>query len=157
MSPPQQRDSGATVADVMIREPKLCDSTVTVGEVRELFSDDHMHAVLLVRNKRLLSVIERGDIPLCAPATAQASPLGRRGDRVISAGAPVELAYQQLRGGGRRLAVVDEIGDLIGLVCLKRSRTGFCTERDIRDRASERAARAAAESPPRPTVLLPAS
>lgn len=144
--------NGATVADVMIREPKLCERTVTVGEVRRIFADDHVHAVLLVCDKRLLSVVERGDIPARAPASAQACRLGRLGDRVITAGAPVELAYEQLRGGGRRLAVVDEMGDLIGLVCLKRSRNGFCTDQDVRDRASERAARAAAESPPRPTV-----
>lgn len=37
-----------TVADVMMRHPKLCHENSTVGDVRRLFADDHVHAVLIV-------------------------------------------------------------------------------------------------------------
>lgn len=37
--------------------------------------------------------------------------------------------------GLRRLAVVDHDGTLLGLMCLKRTRTGFCSDEDVASRA----------------------
>lgn len=122
----------------MIREPKLCPSTVTVGAVRQLFTDDHVHAALLVSGRRLLTVIERCDIAVSAPHDAPALLLGQLYDRVTTGAEPLELVYQRMHATGqRRLAVIDQDGALLGLLCLKRSRTGFCSEHDIRDRAAE--------------------
>ena len=45
-----------TVADVMVRHPKLCHEDSTVGDVRQLFADDHVHAVLIMSGTRLLTV-----------------------------------------------------------------------------------------------------
>ena len=42
---------------------------------------------------------------------------------------------QLIAAGARRLAVVDGHGLLRGLVCLKRRRTGFCSDLDVRARA----------------------
>ena len=39
---------------------------------------------------------------------------------------------------GRRLAVVDPQGRLLGLLCLKRSRRGFCSAEDVAERDRER-------------------
>ena len=39
--------------------------------------------------------------------------------------------------GTRRLAVVDDDGDLLGLLCLKRTLDGFCSDADVRARALE--------------------
>ncbi len=36
-----------------------------------------------------------------------------------------------LARGRRRLAVVDERGALLGLLCLKRRLTGFCSDADV--------------------------
>jgi hypothetical protein len=62
--------------------------------------------------------------------------------------------------GLRRLAVIDHDGTLLGLMCLKRSRTGFCSDEDVASRAQSRVlSRQAAdrdgrgwETPPRSTV-----
>lgn len=48
------------------------------------------------------------------------------------------LDRDDLARGLRRLAVVDEAGRLEGLLCLKRTATGFCSDRDVASRARER-------------------
>ncbi|MGW1564687.1 hypothetical protein ACWCQ1_51030 [Streptomyces sp. NPDC002144] len=40
--------------------------------------------------------------------------------------------------GRRRLAVTDGCGRLLGLLCLKRSGNGYCSDEGIRARADER-------------------
>jgi hypothetical protein len=88
---------GAVVADVMISAPKCCVSTATVGDVRQLFLNSHVHAALLVDIGVLLAVVERIDL---------------------------------VRAG-------DEGGAALGLLCLKRSGTGFCSDRDVNARRSD--------------------
>jgi hypothetical protein len=39
----------------------------------------------------------------------------------------------------RRLAVVDESGRLLGLLCLKKDQCGYCSDEGIRERAQGRA------------------
>ena len=65
----------------------------------------------------------------------------------------VDLAVDSLRAGGRvhyfgagtsgRLAVIDEECRLLGLLCLKRTRLGFCSDADVQARAAERQQRLA--------------
>ena len=54
----------------------------------------------------------------------------------MSAEAVQELLIER---GLRRLAVVDRDGTLLGLMCLKRTRTGFCSDEDVASRAQSRA------------------
>jgi len=42
------------------------------------------------------------------------------------------------RTGRRRLAVVDDGGVLVGLLCLKRTGRGFCSDLDVASRAASR-------------------
>ncbi len=134
--------AATTIVDVMIRMPKTCDSKATVGQVYQLFADDHVHVALLVQDGRLLTVINRSDLPADALPDAPAGTLGRLAERVILDTESLELAHRQmLVSGQRRLAVIDRTGSLLGLLCLKRSRTGFCTEQDIHERVVERTAR----------------
>jgi CBS domain-containing protein len=42
------------------------------------------------------------------------------------------------RSHRRRLAVVDDNGGLLGLLCLKASGRGFCSDADVHARASDR-------------------
>ena len=54
----------------------------------------------------------------------------------------LEQAWQRmLDADRRRLAVVGPDGTLRGLLCLKRTRRGFCSNRDVRSRALDRSAR----------------
>lgn len=50
--------------------------------------------------------------------------------------APVHA--RMVANGQRRLAVVDATGHLLGLLCLKRTLAGFCSDRDVASRATQR-------------------
>jgi hypothetical protein len=49
-----------------------------------------------------------------------------------------------IASGQRRAAVVSPDGRLLGLLCLKASGTGFCSDQDVRARALDRAGPAVA-------------
>jgi CBS domain-containing protein len=131
----------------MIINPKVCPLTATISCVRELFSDDHVHAALIKDGRRLVSVVEWGDLHRDLPDSAPAVSVGRLAGRTIAPDAPLPVVHRRmLAEGRRRLAVVDDRGDLIGLLCLKRSGLGFCSDIDIWDREAERS-RMAAQPP----------
>jgi hypothetical protein len=127
-----------TVADVMVRHPKLCSEDSTVGNVRQFFADDHVHAVLIMSGARLLTVVDRADLGAETTDSLPAARLGRLSGRVISPTAPAAAAQQQMIAASRRrLAVVGPDGTLLGLLCLKRSGTGFCSDETLRQRQRE--------------------
>lgn len=129
-----------TVGQVMLRSPRRSDPATTVAQARVFFADDHVHALLVVDGDRLLSVVERSDLADPGPSDGflPVRAFGRTSGRVVGPALPLDEAMVLLGSERRRLAVVDE-GRLVGLLCLKRSRTGFCTDDDVRARATERA------------------
>ncbi|HEY9371403.1 hypothetical protein [Streptomyces sp.] len=130
----------ATVAEAMVRRPKLLPATATSGDVRELFLDDHVHAALVSDGDRLLTVIERQDLVEVRddePATA----LGTLPGRTVRSGADLWSTWTSMTAVGvRRLAVVED-GRCVGLLCLKRSGRGFCCDAGVWARALERDSR----------------
>lgn len=127
------------VGAVMITEPKTMTTDATVAEVKAVFRDDHVHMVLLTESGVLAGTLVRADVHDAADA-APALPLAVLAGRTIPPSASVEEARRALVAtGARRLAVVDGDGVLLGLLCLKRSRTGFCSDLDVRARAKARA------------------
>ncbi|ATY11913.1 CBS domain-containing protein [Amycolatopsis sp. AA4] len=126
----------STVAEAMLRAPKVLDASATVGEVRALFADDHVHAALVVARGTLLSVVERPDLD-GLPDALPASEAGRLTGRVAAPEADLHATWRGM--SRRRLAVVDESGRLLGLLCLKRSGRGFCSDADVAARAQDRA------------------
>jgi CBS domain-containing protein len=128
-----------TVVDAMLRAPRTCAPATTVAQVRQVFADDHIHAVLVVDDARLLAVVERADLEAAAPASL-ARDAGSLDGRVIGPDVDVEeVRLAMLAHRHRRLAVVDDEGELLGLLCLKRSGTGFCSDADVAARAADRA------------------
>jgi len=128
-----------TVVDAMLRSPRTCGPTTTVAQVRETFADDHVHAVLVVDDARLLAVVERADLDAASPA-ALARDAGRLDGRVVGPAVDVEqVRLEMLAARVRRLAVVDARGELMGLLCLKWSGTGFCSDADVAARAADQA------------------
>lgn len=124
-----------TVADVMVRHPKLCRADSTVGDIRPLFDDEHVHAVLIVSGARLLTVIDRIDLGSGTADSAAAASLGRLSGRVIAPAASAAAALRQMTAAGRRrLAVVGPDSTLLGLLCLKGSGSGFCSDENVRQR-----------------------
>ena len=127
------------VADAMIRRPKIHPPSLTVGESQAVFTDEHVHMLLLVENGRLLGTIVRDDLPAgvppSAPALAHASLEGRT---VAPQESIDQVRTEMLAMGIRRLAVIADDGELLGLLCLKRHLGGFCSEHDVSARAQVR-------------------
>jgi CBS domain-containing protein len=133
---------GFLVADAMVTIPKTHAPEMTLDEIRELFEDDHVRLALIVAaDGRLVTTIEREDLLTASSRSASVAELGTLAGRTVRpfdslASATASLLRQQRR----RLAVVDDEGRLIGLLCLKRDRAGFCTDEGIRARERERGA-----------------
>jgi CBS domain-containing protein len=116
---PGDRD---TVAAAALRRPKVLPAAATVGEARTALADDHVHALLVVDDGLLLAVVEREDLE----------------GRTVAPDADLSTTWAGMAARGRRrLAVVDERGLLVGLLCLKRSGRGFCSAADVAARARD--------------------
>jgi CBS domain-containing protein len=127
-----------TVADAMVRFPKTCSRRTTVQQARTLFEDDHVHALLVVDRGVLLAVVDRDDL-IGHPAEAPVRWLGTLRGRTAAPDAELTVVQGAMQAAGRRrVAVVDDVGNVLGLLCLKRSGTGFCSDAGIRARAADR-------------------
>lgn len=131
-------DGPRTVGSAMIHRPKVCDPSTTVAHLREQFEDDHVHCVLVVDGDgTLLAVVEPVDLLAVHPG-APASEVGRLEGRVVTPGADLSETWGSMEvEHRRRLAVVGPGGALLGLLCLKRSGRGFCSDSDVASRAAE--------------------
>ena len=126
-----------TAAEAMLTIPVRHALSATVGEIRDFFGDDHVHAALIVSPAgRLEAVVERDDIGGCQALDAAAAPLGRLAGRTVPTGASLaDVRRAMIATGRRRAAVTSTDGRLLGLLCLKASRAGFCSDQDVRARA----------------------
>lgn len=133
--------AAALVADVLLQRPKTLPAEATLAQAQAAFDDDHVHMLLLVGpHERLVGTLVRDDL---AGATAGAAlEYASLHERTLSASLSADEARQVLVAAGqRRRAVVDNNGRLVGLLCLKRRLTGFCSDRDVASRAAERGER----------------
>jgi CBS-domain-containing membrane protein len=125
----------ATVADAMVRAPKTHGADATVADAREAFRDEHVHAVLVVADGRLLGVVDREDLHGAAAQEALGGH-GRLAGRSVGPGVDLDAALRHMRRHRRRrLAVIDDGDRLLGLLCLKRTGTGFCSDADVSARS----------------------
>jgi CBS-domain-containing membrane protein len=127
------------VVDVMVTSPKVHEPVTTVGEIRALFEDEHVHLALVVTvQQRLVTTIGRADLPGTAPSLP-AADVGTVAGRTVAPTTPLDTATGLLRTTRRRrLAVTDDADRLLGLLCLKRDGNGFCTDEGIRAQAARR-------------------
>lgn len=141
--------ASGTAGAAMVKFPNTLPRTSTVGEVRSLFADEHVQLALVVAaDGQLLTTIERSDIAAEAPDEAPAVHLGRLEDRTASEWWPISRTTAWLKSlGRRRLAVVDADGHLRGLLCLKRSGTGYCSDAGVLARQREQAEARVGEYP----------
>jgi hypothetical protein len=128
----------------MLTAPVRHPLAVTVQGIREFFGDGHVHAALIVSPAGYLAaVVERDDIGMSQASDAAAGTLGRLAGRTVAAGASLaEVQRAMVAAGRRRIAVTSDSGRLLGLLCLKASQTGFCSDQDVRARAEAGAAAA---------------
>jgi CBS domain-containing protein len=118
------------VSDAMLRNVQTLPPEATVADARRSFGD-HVHMLLVTRGDQLLGTLLRGDLPSSdddAPCLQHA----RLDGRCCSPAELVEpIRRRMLRRGERRLAVVDDTGALLGLLCLKHHGAGFCSKSDV--------------------------
>ena len=122
----------------MLTAPVRHPLTATVGQIRDFFRDDHVHAALIVGPAGwLAAVVERGDLAPDQAPDAAAAPLGRLAGRTVPPGASLPGVQRAMNGSGRRRAAVTSTdGRLLGLLCLRASRAGFCSDQDVSARAA---------------------
>lgn len=137
----RQLTSDDRVADAMVTRPKTHAPQSTLAEIRAFFDDDHVHMALIVApDGRLVTTIERADLSAVLSGTALAAAIGTLAGRTVRPHDSLAAAAAALLlGGRRRLAVVDEMGRLLGLLCAKRDGSGYCSDAGIRSRAAEQA------------------
>jgi hypothetical protein len=130
---------GRTVAEAMLSIPWTHSPAATVGEVAEFFQDEHVHAALIISaGGYLVTVVERGDLGPDAAPDVPAVRLGRLDGRTVQAAASLSQARRaMLAERRRRAAVISPDGRLLGLLCLKASHNGFCSDRDVLERSQE--------------------
>lgn len=127
------------VADVVMRLPKTMPIDTPVRDARAALGADHVHMLLLTDQGWLGGTLTRGDIPDHADDMALALTYAEVEGCTVSSDLPAEQArLLMIRRDQRRLAVVDADGTLLGLLCLKRRHTGFCTDEDVNARATAR-------------------
>lgn len=127
----------------MLRHPKTLPSDASIAQASSALDNDHVHLVLLTEGSRLVGTVTRADL-LTAPTVLESAgpvlPWSTLEGRTVSP----DLAASQVQGllqaqGVRRLAVVADDGSLLGLVCLKRRWSGFCSDAGVEARAHDRA------------------
>lgn len=132
------RPDSRTVAEVVVRLPKTLGPTATVEQARSAFEHDHVHMLLLTDDGRLLGTLVRADLPADAPGADPALPYAVLAGRTLAPAVGADEARRLLVSRDeRRAAVVDADGRLVGLLCLKRRRTGFCSDADVAARAAD--------------------
>lgn len=129
-----------TVGSAMLRRPTVHGPDLTVGEAQEIFAEHpKTHLLLLAEDDVLLSAVVRSDVEGRTDLAALAREIGTVEGRTVTPDQPLEpLRATMADTGPRRLAVVDAEGRLLGLLCLKRSRTGFCTDEGVAAMRAER-------------------
>ncbi len=123
------------VRDAMVTEPATHPASTSIAELKELFLNDHMCMALLVDGNKLVTTIEPDDLTAKHHADAPATSTGTTDGRTTRPDVPLTVAAAAMRRAmTRRMAVVDDCGCLIGLLCLKQRGTGFCSDEDVRNR-----------------------
>jgi len=121
----------------MVTCPTVHDPSTTAAQLRTFFDDEHVHAALVVDADKLIGVVERADLASDFSGDTQVRMIARLEGRTIEPTASVPEALETMkRTERRRLAVVGDDGALLGLLCLKASGDGFCSDTDVRTRAT---------------------
>lgn len=112
-------------ADLMLRNPKTLAADATVAEVRELLANPRVQMVLLADGVAFKGAVTA--IPVDAEPTDVALAYADVSAATISPNAPAAEAFDRTAGSPtRRVIVLDEDRNLLGLLCLDPSLTRFC-------------------------------
>jgi CBS domain-containing protein len=125
----------------MVTSPAVHGRRTTVAELRTFFRDDHVHMALLVEERKLVGTVERGDLRPQLSGDTLASSIAKLGGRTVGPDAVLsDVCAAMTRDARRRLAVTRDDSTLLGLLCLKASGDGFCSDTGVGRRRVELAA-----------------
>jgi CBS domain-containing protein len=129
-----------TVEEAMLRRPTVHAADLTVEAARSAFAaSPKTHLLLLTHDGVLVGTLTRADLEVEADPAGPAADLGSLEGRTVDPAVPLADAHALMTERGlRRLAVVDPAMRLLGLLCLKRSLTGFCTDDGVAGMRAER-------------------
>lgn len=128
-----------TAREAMITLPALHPADITVEAAHEALQDPHVHLLLLVEARRLVGTLDRADLEQADHEDQPARELAVLEGRTTSPDVDVApVGAEMTATGTRRLAVVDADGVLLGLLCLKRSGAGFCSDAGVAARSAAR-------------------
>ena len=117
--------AGATVREVMMREPRSVGAATQIADVRETFANPGVKLMLVTAGERFLGTLGREDLP--AEGDGPIEPHVRSDRPQLRPEDPVEAALTLVREHGMtRIPVVDEGDQLLGLVCFNKSHSAFC-------------------------------
>lgn len=115
----------STVAEVMLRTPKTLPGDATAGEVRALLENQSVQLVLLADDGVFRGAV--AEVPADAVAGAAAREYALAEPPTIAVDESADAAFDRASAEPlRRLVVLGEGDELLGLVCLNSTRTRFC-------------------------------
>ena len=116
---------GRTAADVMVAAPKTLPGAVTVAAAREVLDDPHVQMLLLADGPVFRGAITR--IPETADPGDGALRYADSTTETIGPNEPADVAFARTKlSPHRRVVVLDDDQNLLGLLCLDKTRTHFC-------------------------------
>lgn len=117
--------AGQAAADLMLREPKTLGADATVAEVRAVLGNPKVQMVLLADGATFRGAIT--EIPDDASGHEPAVSFADLNAESIPPTASGESAFRRASASPhRRLIVLGDDRELLGLLCLNERRTGFC-------------------------------
>jgi hypothetical protein len=126
MSPTEpERADTRIVADLMLRNPKTLPGDASVAEVQALLDNPHVQLALLVDGERFRGAVT--SVPAGTDPGARALGLADPRPVTIGPAESADAAYAAASASpNRRAIVLDDRGNLLGLLCLNEARTRFC-------------------------------
>ena len=117
--------AGQAAADLMLRQPKALPGNATVAEVRAVLANPKVQMVLLADGGTFRGAIT--NLPDAAFDADSALVYAEPNPETISPTEPGEVAFELANASShRRVIVLGDDRELLGLLCLNERRTGFC-------------------------------
>ena len=112
-------------ADLMLREPKTLPADASVAEVRGQLASPRVQMVLLADGRVFKGAVTA--IPEEAAPAERALDYADRELETLPPDASGDIAFERAAASpNRRVIVLDEDRNLLGLLCLNAAKTGFC-------------------------------
>jgi CBS domain-containing protein len=116
-----------TAADLMLREPKTLAGDASVAEVREQLANPKVQMVLLADGRTFKGAVT--ELPDEAAPSESAIAYRDESPETIVPDASADEAFARADASpNRRVIVLDDEDNLLGLLCLNKARTGFCRD-----------------------------